>query len=378
MSAPATAPAPPQTSAARPLLPAGRLKALSTRARLLGRVARSIAAGSIYKVNYDVTTHCNSRCLSCNVWKYYDEHPEDLGKELDLEEIEKVFSLLPPSVAWLSMTGGEPFLREDSERILHAAIDRIPGLRLISVPTNALAKERTLRMIRGILSRPHPLFIVSVSLDGPPEVHDRVRGVPGGFERSWDTYLALRELAREDRNFVTCIESTVSSLNATEVGPFLEGLVKDGHDLTITIGHQGALYNNVAEGGLAPTAHREEVARIVERIRELKPTRTPKDLIDKMYLSRIPGFLADTAKRVVPCASLQASATINHFGDVLPCLMWDHPLGNVREHGYSLGRVLEAAKAREARAMIVSEKCPNCWTPCEAYQSLIARAAGRS
>ncbi len=375
--APATVPTVPPPVDFRP---AGRLAGWATRARFLGRVAKGVATGSLYKINFDVTTHCNSRCLSCNVWKYYDEHPEDLGRELNLEEIEKVFSLLPPSVSWLSVTGGEPFLREDSERILHAAFDRIPGLGLVSIPTNALAKERTLRIVKGLLSRPHPLLILSVSLDGPRDVHDRVRGVPGGYDRSWDTYLALRELAKKDRSFVVCITSTVSSLNVTEVAPFLEGLVLDGHALTVTIGHQGPLYYNTAEEGLAPTKNHAEVVRIVERILSLKPIRNPKDMLDRIYLARVPEYLErkGSQKQIIPCAAVKSSVTINHFGEVLPCLMWSHPLGNLRDHGYRLGSVLEAAKARETRQQVIEEKCPNCWTPCEAYQSLIGKMMGRA
>lgn len=82
------------------------LSSWSTRASLIARVLGGAVLGRIYKLNFDTTTHCNSRCLTCNVWKYYDEHPEDAVRELRTEEIARIFSRLPDSIAWLSLTGG--------------------------------------------------------------------------------------------------------------------------------------------------------------------------------------------------------------------------------------------------------------------------------
>ena len=52
--------------------------------------------------------------------------------------------------------------------------------------------------------------------------------------------------------------------------------------------------------------------------------------------------------------------------------MWDAPLGNLRDAGFSLPALWNAAGTLARRREIVEEKCPHCWTPCEAYQTILA------
>lgn len=253
-------------------------------------------------------------------------------------------------------------------------MEHIRGLKLIGIPSNGLTCDRMMRMLEPVLSKPHPLMILSISLDGPEATHDRVRGVPGGFVRSWATYERIREWTRADRNFHICVETTISSLNVDEVEPFLVGLVEGGHDVTITVGHEGALYHSIKREEVSPEAQADKVARIIEAVMSRKRVRNPKDMVGQAYLKRVGTYLRSRDRMVVPCASLQASATINHFGEVVPCLMWAKNLDDIRAHDYRLQSVLDAEAAQSARRQIEAEKCPNCWTPCEAYQSLISRA----
>ena len=58
-------------------------------------------------------------------------------------------------------------------------------------------------------------------------------------------------------------------------------------------------------------------------------------------------------------------------GNVHPCSMWDRPLGNIRDHDYDLGKIWNAPASLEAVREIREKRCPHCWTPCEAYQSLL-------
>ena len=57
-------------------------------------------------LTHTVTFRCNARCEMCDSWKLPDQH------ELTLEEIERIYSELPP-LDVVRLTGGEPFLRSD-------------------------------------------------------------------------------------------------------------------------------------------------------------------------------------------------------------------------------------------------------------------------
>ncbi len=346
----------------------------SHRARLLREVARSVYRGSLYKLNFAVNGVCNSRCVTCDIWK--DENPPSgpHGGDLSLDEIGRFFARIPDTVNWLSLTGGEPHLRKDFAQIVHEAIRRIPNLHLIGSPSNGLLPDRVMGLVESLLGHPHPLMFLSFSIDGPPEVHDRVRGIPGGFRKTWETYEAVRRATRGDPDFVISVETTVSSHNVTQVSPFLEETLDAGHLLTITIGHNAFLYVNAQKGSVSPLSQRAALGRVLRVMRSRTRLTTPKGLVERRYLDGILRYADRPRRQVVPCTALRASVSIDHRGDVHPCLMWGRPIGNLRDVDYDIARLLSSDEGRAARREVKREQCPNCWTPCEAYQSIIGRA----
>ncbi len=48
------------------------------------------------------------------------------------------------------------------------------------------------RAVQAVKRRPGLKIVVTVSLDGPPEVHDRLKGKKGSWERALETFAALR------------------------------------------------------------------------------------------------------------------------------------------------------------------------------------------
>jgi hypothetical protein len=56
---------------------------------------------------------------------------------------------------------------------------------------------------------------------------------------------------------------------------------------------------------------------------------------------------------------------------VFPCTIYEKKLGNLRNADFDLGRIWRSAEARTLQKEIWDYKCPQCWTPCEAYQSIM-------
>jgi MoaA/NifB/PqqE/SkfB family radical SAM enzyme len=77
-------------------------------------------------------------------------------------------------VEWAVFSGGEPLMHSDLFRL--CAILRDRGIR-VTVLSTGLLLERHAQSIAANVDD------VIVSLDGPSEVHDRVRRVPGAFQR---------------------------------------------------------------------------------------------------------------------------------------------------------------------------------------------------
>ena len=63
-----------------------------------------------------VTYRCNAKCYMCNTWK----HPSKREDEF----IPNLVNKIPSGLKFINITGGEPFLRDDLDQIVHSAIKR--------------------------------------------------------------------------------------------------------------------------------------------------------------------------------------------------------------------------------------------------------------
>jgi len=130
---------------------------------------------------YEVTLACDARCVHCGSTAGHPRPGElDTGEALGL--FDELAELGCESV---TLSGGEPLLREDWPALVDGV--RARGMRAELI-TNGLRVADEADRIAGA-----GLFAVTFSLDGPPEVHDRLRGVPGAFERLVSGAAALAE-----------------------------------------------------------------------------------------------------------------------------------------------------------------------------------------
>lgn len=317
-----------------------------------------------YKINFAVTSQCNSRCKTCNTWKT----KKDLSKELKYDEIDSFFRKLPNTITWLSLTGGEPFLRNDFSKIIYSAIKNIRSLKVITIPSNGLLKERVLDVLKNTLD--FPMF-VNFSIDGPRKIHDSIRGIDGGFDKTWDTYLAVLELSKKRKNLKVGIETTVSSYNLNHLDKFLEGLVEAGHKVTLTFAQEGVLYSNFGMKGLV-SKNSMKIKKLIDIVSKNLRIYDPLHFVEKRYLKNVIPYIEkkDSGFRPKKCVAGASSLSIDPSGSVYPCLVWGRSICNLKDIGYDIGN-LDNENIRKVRKLINDGKCPNCWTPCEAYQSII-------
>ena len=123
---------------------------------------------------FKLTYTCNSKCIYCS-------HRNQEQTELDLESVRKVIDKISKDCAILSLSGGEPTLREDLPEIIRYIKRKSIFLILSTNGTN-------LPMIRKVV--PY-INCLNVSLDGPREVHNRHSNID-----SYDKAIESIKLAR--------------------------------------------------------------------------------------------------------------------------------------------------------------------------------------
>jgi Fe-coproporphyrin III synthase len=318
-----------------------------------------------YKVTFVATYHCNFRCEMCNIWQ------KKSVDEVTPEEVGRFFSKWS-QFSWVHLTGGELFMRRDLEDVVDAIVDSDRGLYLLNFPTTGWFGDRTVSLAERILRRGIGRLMVTISIDGPSEIHDRMRGLPGSWGRAIDTYKRLRAITRSNYQVVlgmTLLRSNANLIDATIDA--VRGEVPDfqARELHLNIGHESAHYfGNV---GALDQSQRSTVASAVDAYRKAHGSLGhPVRFLEDRYQALV-GAYYESGKSPLPCTAMASSCFIDAYWNLFPCSIWSESVGNLRANGFDLRQLWSAPRGRELRQAVVDERCPQCWTPCEAYPTIL-------
>ena len=337
--------------------------------RLAGDLGRAATIGhdQPFKLTTCLTFRCNHRCGACSIWS------RDKGREATADEWDRFFASAR-HVSWLDLTGGEIVLRRDLGDIIESVHRHLPKLALLHFPTNGLLPDAAVEAARRMVRRGGPKVVVTVSVDGPPALHDRIRGMDGAFESAMETLSRLQVIHGVDA-FVgfTLQPGNLDALDAT-----IDALAErrpgfTAHDLHVNYLHRSPHYFANLDGpALDPSAARE----VLRRFRGSKGVPLdPVRLVEWAYL-RLADENLRTGRSPVRCRSAELSAYVAPDGTVYPCTIDDRPIGRLDAFGWDL-RALWASEQRKHLAdEIANDRCPGCWTPCEANQTLLGSPLG--
>jgi MoaA/NifB/PqqE/SkfB family radical SAM enzyme len=322
----------------------------------------------------------------CNVWKIYREQPELAKSEMTLEHFTKLFSELGPSLLWLHITGGEPFLRTDLLDIIKVAIAKCKNLFIIDMSTNGLEPRLIIEYVSHIaelLERQRIIFSIGVSLDGPQDVHDHVRGVKGAWRNAIETLKNLKLYEKSYGNLYVHVNYTITRFNAGSLATLYNELQKiidiDPCDISISLEHAGISFNNIAsridyeifkDNIMKDLLWFIENCRVNNKVLLYKPQIYARTKLKKMFVKLAVKYIENPLRMVLPCEALRSSIFIDPYGNVYPCTIWGVKLGNIKNQ--SLREIIRL-RGRGVRALISSSQCPNCWSGCEAMTTLLVR-----
>lgn len=321
-----------------------------------------------YRLTFAVTNRCQAHCVMCNIWR----KPAD--KELSLAEINTIFARAG-RFSWINLTGGELFQREDHLDIFRAISRHCRSLYLLNFPTNGFQTDEIVATVREILDRMSiPRLMVTVSLDGPPELHDKIRNLPGSWDRALATFHQLREL--RSRRFSVYLGYTIQSANLHAFDNMMAAARRklgelSVDDLHVNLAHvSGHYYANSDFTGIPDP---EEAGRLLDRVSAARKQRLldPVAFLERNY-QRIARSYRRTGFVPLTCQAAAASCFIDPEGNVFPCSGFAAPIGSLRENDYDLYRMWRGAARHKVRSAVRDGACPGCWTPCEAYQTILA------
>ncbi len=312
--------------------------------------------------NFAVTSRCNGKCTMCNIWKMEQAPDPTLQQITDFFQTNKNFLR---NLKFIQLTGGEPFLRDDLPEIAQVVHSVAPSC-MIWLPTNGLLPDKVKEVTKEILDAiEKPLVGVTISLDGEGAMHDIQRGMDGSYKKAIETLTKLSEL-KKIREFHLSTGFTLTSDNYKHAPIVQKIAYQHGAEFSFRpINISEHYYQNLEKNGdFTP----EEIIPTLDAI--AYTLRKEKGILGSLtqlaYLHGAKTFIS--GKRTTPCSAGDESVFINAQGDVYPCIVMNHKLGNIYQN--TLKDILSSPSSHEAREKIQKLQCPTCWLECDAYRDI--------
>ncbi|MBP3604423.1 MAG: radical SAM protein [Lachnospiraceae bacterium] len=282
-----------------------------------------------------VTYRCNARCNMCDCFK----DPSKPSEEITLNEIKKL-----PEMAFTNITGGEPFVRQDIPDIvreLYKKSDRIV------ISTNGYFTDRIIALCKEF-----PQVGIRISIEGLQETNDKIRGIPDGFNRGYNTLKTLVEMGHPDVGF----GMTVQDMNCEDLVPLYRLSDELGMEFATATLHNSFYFRKTDN----KIDDKKKVAQNFEKlINELLASKSPKKWFRAYFNHGLINYIYGN-ERLLPCDMSKNAFFIDPFCDVIPCngMAQKAVMGNLKEQSWDeLWNSEQAQKVREC-----TRKCDrNCW-----------------
>lgn len=294
-----------------------------------------------------VTYRCDARCGMCNIWRLA---PQEM---LTVDDYAKV----PSSLKDINISGGEPFLRKEIVDIVKVVDEKCGGPRIV-ISSNGFRTKHIIRAMEQLRSS-IPNIGIGISVDGIGDMHGRIRGVDGAFDKVMDTLNQLKE--RGFRN--VRLGFTAMNENVHEM-PRVYDLARSlGFQFTTSVAQNSDIYFSTQDNEeVQDNRLREALGHVMKR--ELRSGR-PKQWM-RAYFESGTLLFNEKKRRMLPCRAGYEFFYLAPEGNVYPCLSIPQVMGSLQ--GRSFEEVWESEQAERVRASI--RGCEQCWMICTARSAL--------
>ena len=339
------------------------------------RLVRGLASSEPNYMVLFATAACNARCEFCFYWEEIES--ANVKTEISLEEIQKTSKSLN-HLFYLSIGGGEPFLRKDLVELVKAFYTN-SRTRVVAIATNGAYPERVEAFIDRLSKECPELHMkIQVSVDNLFEKHDLSRKVDGLFKKLNETCKIISSKKKDNIPVILSVGTVITKENKNDLEALKEYLDENVDcDYISLINPRGnAKVEELKEVSLeeyreAKTMfnHVSNVSSFFARIQRA---------VDRKAKLGVEKYIA-VGKKGYPwqCVAGKKLITLSEKGDLYPCEMlgqiapeMDSKIGNVRDNEYNIINMLSASKAKKLRTYIKQTQC-SCSYECAALCNVV-------
>lgn len=265
-----------------------------------------------------ITSRCNLRCAFCYAGINCTAAP---GPDLSLRHVKRLLGVIrnDAKVPSVSLTGGEPTLREDIFRIIRYA--KRLDMRVNLISNGTLIDKSFAKKLKS-----SGLDTAQISIEGSrAEVHDKITGVNGSFEKAISAMGFLRE-----QGIPVHGNTTLSAENKEDVKhlPLMYremGFDRFSMNLVIPV---GSVMKN-RELGMTYS----QAATVIDIVNK----ESVRQGIEFMWYSPVPLKIYNTITEGLGnkgCAACDGLLSVDSSGNLLPCSSWNEPVGNLLRESF--------------------------------------------
>lgn len=282
-------------------------------------------------INFNITTRCNLRCEYC----FNLDNEIARREEMSLDEIKTFIGKSARHRPGFFLTGGEPFARGDVFEIIKTIKGH--GLPCGIVTNGVMLEEEKIDHLLGL-----GIDVVILSFHGNREVHDRIVGMDGAYDKSMQT---LKLLAKKMPSPGPMVNYIISEQSVSSLEEFLVEAV-EMENVVLRLSHlnfltpkevedQKAYWNERFPGvpldvlAYSYECETEQFAKVQQVLSKPKFAR----VFTKPILSEndFANWYSNDFTLGSKCVFIWKSTFVNSNGDVYPCQFLYIRMGNLKD-----------------------------------------------
>lgn len=300
-----------------------------------------------------ITSKCNARCAHCFVSPKHND--------LNEKDIRKIVDSLNTDTS-ISITGGEPFLRDDLGGIL-SYIVRSSKVRDIKILSNGSFPERMESICTGFCREYNKPLNIQISLDGFFATHYEIRKIKDGFEKVIDSCRKAKALSTKYLNISFNVAMTIMKNNIKEIEGLIDYLNQNKFPSKISLVRGNSFSTFCVPREIINNEYEPNCEEIRVDVGEIKAL---INRIDKKYpwyfnhyqkkkLKIMVNTLVQK-KRCIPCYAGYKDAVIYSDGGIALCEQVV-PYGNLSSWGWNVSDSWNSTAAWEHRNKLTGCSC---------------------
>lgn len=278
----------------------------------------------------------------CNIWKNH------MVEELKPEE----FLKLPPYLKDINVTGGEPFLRRDFPDVIANIKKASPQARLV-VNTNGFMWRKIKEDMEKVIYI-DPNIAIRLSIDGIGEIHNQIRGIPGGYDLIMKTLGHLRTIGVKDLG----VSFTLMERNIDELLKMQDFCRRENLQFSLTVATNSPIYFGNDKANLRPKDPKKLTKILKNAANKHYERFAPKEVLRGWFVRRLLDYVI-TGKRALLCDAGTGFFYMDSHGSVFTCHIKPWIMGSIRNK--PINEILK----NQIYAKRVAA-CHDCWMICTA------------